>query len=180
MRPLISFLASFLTPLVLASAATAAPLAPGAALPPLRGELLTGRDARLPDLTRGRIALVAFGFTRGSSRDVEAWVRRFKSAHGADTSFTWIEVPLISSAVAGLMKPLIQGGMRRGTPETDRAHVMTVWGAPREWKNWLEYGAPDSGYIVLLDRDGYVRWRGVGPLDDSRWRSLAATSDALR
>jgi hypothetical protein len=152
----------------LSCAASSAPLAPGAMLPPLRGELLTGRTVELPALTRGKVALVAFGFSRGSSKDVEAWASRFKSVYGADSSFT------------RLMKPLIQGGMRGGTSEPDRVHVMTVWGVPREWKDWLDYGAPDSGYIVLLDRQGRVRWRGAGPLDDSRWRQLAAAGDALR
>ena len=176
LQPLLLLLAT----LVLAGTATAAPLAPGAALPPLRGELLTGRDAELPALTHGKVALVAFGFTRNSSKDVEAWVGRFKSAYGSDTSFTWIEVPLINSGMAKLMKPLIQGGMRGGTPEPDRAHVMTVWGAPHAWKDWLEFGEPASAYLVLLDREGRVRWRGAGPLDDSRWRELAAAGNTLR
>jgi hypothetical protein len=171
---------SVLLPLLLASAAAAMPLAPGAALPALRGELLTGRAAELPSLTHGKVALVAFGFTRGSSRDVESWAARFKAAYGADTSYTWLEVPLIGGGMARMMKPLIQGGMRGGTPEADRVHVMTVWGVAHEWKSWLAYDAPNSGYIVLLDREGRVRWRGAGPLDDARWRELAAASDALR
>ena len=171
---------SLLAPLLLASAASAMPLAPGAAFPPLRGELLTGRAAELPSLTHGKVALVAFGFTRGSSKDVESWAARFKSAYGADTSYTWLEVPLINGGMARMMKPLIQGGMRGGTPEPDRVHVMTVWGVPREWKDRLGYDSPNSGYIVLLDREGRVSWRGTGPLDDARWRSLAAASDALR
>lgn len=166
--------------LFLVTAATAAPLTPGAMLPPLRGELLTGRDAELPALTRGRVALVAFGFTRASSTDVESWAGRFKAAYGADTTFTWLEVPLINRGMARMMKPLIQGGMRSGTPEPDRIHVMTVWGAPREWKDWLEFDAPKSAYVVLLDREGHVRWRGMGPLDDGRWRALAAVADSLR
>jgi hypothetical protein len=165
---------------LLAATAAAAPLAPGAVLPLLRGELLTGRDAELPTLTHGRIALIAFGFTRASSTEVEAWAGRFKAAHGADTLFTWIEVPLINSGMARLMKPLIQGGMRGGTPEADRKHVMTVWGAPREWKDWLEFDAPKAAYVVLLDREGRVRWRGAGPPDDARWLALAAVADSLR
>lgn len=176
MRALLALLA----PLVLASAASAAPLPPGAMLPPVRGELLTGRDAVLPELTRGRVALVAFGFTRASSTDVEAWAGRFKAAYGGDTTFTWLEVPLIGSGMARMMKPLIQGGMRGGTPEPDRAHVMTVWGGTREWKDRLAFDAPQSAYVVLLDREGRVRWRGAGPLDDPRWRALAAVADSIR
>ena len=176
MRTLLALLLSF----ALAGTATAAPLAPGAALPALHGELLTGREAALPGLTHGKIALVAFGFTRGSSKDVEGWAGRFKSAYGADTSFTWIEVPLINNGMARLMKPLIQAGMRGGTPEADRVHVLTVWGAPPEWKDWLDFDAANSAYVGLLDREGRVRWRGVGPLDDSRWRELTVASNALR
>jgi hypothetical protein len=179
-RALVLALLTVPAPLIPAAAASAAPLAPGTMLPSVRGELLTGRDAELPALTRGRVALVAFGFTRGSSTDVEAWTARFKAAHGADTTFTWLEVPLIGGSMARLMKPVIQGGMRGGTPEPDRVHVMTVWGPTRAWKEWLAFGAPNSAYLVLLDREGRVRWRGAGPLDDARWRALASVADSLR
>ena len=174
-----TLLRSLLLLFPLVGAAPAAPLAPGAALPALRGELLSGQHAELPAFTHGRVALVAFGFTRGSSKDVEAWAARFKAQHGADTTYTWLEVPLIGGGMARLMKPVIQGGMRGGTPEPDRVHVLTVWGVPHEWKDWLQYEAPNSAYVVLLDRDGVVRWRGAGPLDDARWQSLAAAIAAL-
>jgi hypothetical protein len=165
---------------MLASAVGAEPLAPGSALPPLRGELLTGRDAELRALAHGRTTLVAFGFTRRSSKDVEAWVGRFRKAYGADTTTSWFEVPLMGSGVARMMKPVIQGGMRNGTPEPDRAHVMTVWNGAREWKDLLAFREPNTAYLVLLDRAGHVRWRGTGPFEEARWKTLAAVADSIR
>jgi hypothetical protein len=173
-------LTAVLTALLLAAPALAAPLAPGAPLPALHGELLTGRDADLPALTHGKLALVAFGFSRGSSKAVEAWGVRFKTAYASDTSLTWLEVPMINGGMARMMKPLIQGGMRGGTPEADRPHVMTVWGAPKEWKDWLAVEEPNAAYVVLLDREGRVRWRDSAPLDDVRWKSFTAALDAAR
>ncbi len=162
------------------TAAMAAPLAPGASLPPLRGELLTGRSAELPALTLGKVALIVFGFSRASSDEVEAWAARFKSAHAADTTHTWLEVPLIGSSMGRMMKPVIQGAMRGGTPEADRVHVMTVFGGTREWKDRLAFQDSRSAYVVLLDREGRVRWRGAGPPGEARWQAMTAAADSIR
>jgi hypothetical protein len=57
-------------------------LSVGVSLPRLRGEFLTARSATLPDEARGRVALLAFGFTYNSRFPVEAWC-----AGGADIAF---------------------------------------------------------------------------------------------
>ena len=61
--------------LLIVALATAEPypaLGPGDLMPPLRGQFLSGRKAVLPDAARGRVALVALGFTYDSRFAVEA------------------------------------------------------------------------------------------------------------
>ena len=58
--------------IALATAAPAPALGPGDLMPPLRGQFLSGRKAVLPDAARGRVALVALGFTYDSRFAVEA------------------------------------------------------------------------------------------------------------
>jgi hypothetical protein len=168
-----------LLPLLIASTAVLGPLAPGTPLPPVSGERLDGRPAGLPAAARGRVTLVAFGFTRGSSKAVQAWGEHFKGVFAADSAYDWLEVPVLGGA-ARLARGWITGAMRGGTPVPDRPHVLVVWTDARDWKRRLEYRERDAAYLVLLDRDGRVRWRGHGGFDEERWRELEAAAKSAR
>ena len=172
-------LLALLLPLLLASSEAPAPLPLGAVLPAIRGELLDGRACELPAAVKGKVTLVVLGFTRGSSEDVKAWGARFKAAYGADTTLTWMKIPVMGG-MARVMKGVITGAMRGETPEADRAHLMTVWSGGDEWRRRMGYQQPKPAYVVLLDREGRVRWRGVGPLDDEKWKLLVEATEAAR
>ena len=162
--------------LLIATLAAAAPfpaLVPGDLLPPLRGEFLSGRKALLPDSARGRVALVALGFTYESRFAVEAWIARFRRDFGTDSSLTFFEVPVIGG-MARVARPFIDGGMRRGTPKALHENVITVYGGASEWKLRLGFREPDDAYLVLLDRAGRIVWRHAGPFRDEDYTLLAA------
>ena len=162
--------------LLIAALAAAAPvpaLVPGDRMPPLRGEFLSGRKAVLPDAARGRVALVALGFSYGSRFPVEAWTTRFRRDFGADTAVTFFEVPVIGG-LARVARPFIDGGMRRGTPRALHESVITVYGGASEWKLRLGFREPDDAYLVLLDRTGRVVWRHAGPCREEDYALLAA------
>ncbi len=173
MRTLLHLIA----PLLLATARL--PLEAGTPLPPLAGERLDGPHVTLPEATRGKVALLAFGFTHGSAKAVEAWDERFARTFGEDTTVTWIGVPVLGG-MARIAKPMIVGGMRRGTPAAGRAHVMTVWSGADAWKRRLGYERGDWAYLVLLDREGRVRWTGRGTFDEALWLELVAATNAAR
>lgn len=173
MRTLLHLIA----PLLLATALL--PLEAGAPLPMLAGERLDGPHVTLPEATRGKVVLLAFGFTHGSAKAVEAWDERFARTFGGDTTVTWIGVPVLGG-MARIAKPMIVGGMRRGTPAAGRTHVMTVWSGADAWKKRLGYERGDWAYLVLLDREGRVRWTGRGPFDEALWRELEGATNAAR
>jgi hypothetical protein len=156
-----------------ASAASAPALVPGDLMPPLRGEFLSGRKAVLPDAARGRVALVALGFSYDSRFAVDAWITRFRQDFGADSSLTFFEVPVLGG-LARAARPFIDGGMRRGTPKALHENVITVYGGASEWKSRLGFREPDDAYLLLLDRAGRVAWRHAGPLREQDYDLLAA------
>lgn len=168
---------TLLAPLLIATATL--PLERGEPLPPLSGELLTGAHVTVPTATRGKVTLLALGFTHGAAKAVEAWDERFGGAFGADTTVTWIGVPIFGG-FARVMKPVITAGMRGGTPEADRTHVMTVWGGADAWKQRVGYERGEWAYLVLLDREGRVRWSGRGLFDEALWRELEAATRDVR
>jgi hypothetical protein len=161
--------------LIVALTAVAPPpaLGPGDLMPPLRGEFLSGRKAVLPDAARGRVALVALGFSYGSRFAVEAWIARFRRDFGADSALTFFEVPVLGG-LARAARPFIDGGMRRGTPQALHENVITVYGGASEWKSRAGFHEPDDAYLLLLDRAGRIVWRHAGPFREADYALLAA------
>jgi hypothetical protein len=153
-------------------------LAPGTPLPALKGEFLTGRPAVLPDGASGRVALLALGFTYDSRFAVEEWVGRFRTEFGGQPLVNFYEIPMIGG-MARLAKWFIDSGMRKGTPKADYEHVITVYGGVDTWKRRLGFQSPNAAYLLLLDRQGIVRWRHSGPFDDEAFATLSRQVAAL-
>ena len=164
--------------LSLAAPEATATLVPGDTMPPLTGRFLSGRKASLPEAARGRVALVAMGFSYASRFAVEAWTERFRRDFGADSAVTFFEVPMIGGA-ARLARPFIDGGMRRGTPRVLHENVVTVYGGTGPWKKRIGPSAPDDACLLLLDASGRVAWRHAGPFRDEDYAALAAETRRL-
>src|SRR4029078_8661055 len=89
-------------------------------------------------------------------------------------------VTLWACAMIGGVGPLgrwfIDRGMGKGTPVELHDHVITVYGGTGEWKQRLSYSPAheDDAYLVVLDRDGVVRWLHRGGFEISRSAELKA------
>jgi hypothetical protein len=153
-----------------------AALTVGTPMPQIEGESLSGHKAVLPDAAKGKVTLVAMGFSYESRRPVEAWTKRFRSEFGLNPQAGFFEVPVISG-LARLAKLFIQSGMRRGTPKADHDKVITVYGGSG-WKERLGAEDSDTAYLLLLDRDGRVRWRHTGAFEESVWPQLKEATEA--
>lgn len=152
----------------------------GDQFPALKGQFLTGRDAVLPHAASGQVALVAIGFTYKSRFPVEAWAEWFRTTIDPKTNVTLFEVPMIGG-LASLGRWFIDRGMRKGTPVELHDHVITVYGGTGEWKKRLSYSPAheDDAYLVVLDREGVVRWLHHGGFDISRSDELKALLASL-
>lgn len=154
-------------------------LSAGDRLPPLRGEFLTGRDVQLPDAAAGKVALVMLGFTYDSRHAVEAWGEWFRTTIGVDSDTTFFEVPMIGG-MGRLGRWFIDSGMRRGTPKDLHENVITVYGGTGDWKRRVGFASQDAAYLLVLDRDGTVRWMHAGDFDEATAQELEKTIAALR
>jgi hypothetical protein len=157
----------------------AAALAVGDPMPRLEGEFLNGKKAVLPDQAYGRVTLVALGFSYESRHSVDSWVKRFRDEFGRRDETTFYEVPVMSG-MARLARFFIENGMRRGTPRGDHARVLTVYGnSASEWHQLLDVRRDDLAYLMLLDRNGHVRWLHNGALSEQSWRELKQSTEYL-
>ena len=152
----------------------------GDRLPPLEGQFLTGRDAELPRASSGQVALVAMGFTYKSRFPVEAWGSWYRATIGARSDITFFEVPMIGG-LATLGRWFIDRGMRSGTPAELHDRVITVYKGTGDWKKRLDYNAEheDDAYLIVVDRDGIVRWLHHGAFDQARTDGLRALLTSL-
>jgi len=130
----------------------------GTRLPALVGETLAGPDLRLPEAARGRVTLIAMGFSYASRHAVEPWMDRFRRDFARDSAVTFYELPMMSGIGPRLGKPFIDSGMRRGTPSELHARVATVWTDVATWRRRLAVRDQDLAYLILIDRDGRVVW----------------------
>ena len=165
-------------PFILMASSAVSLLSPGEPMPSLRGEFLTGRQAVLPDVASGRVALLALGFTYDSRFAVEAWIGQFRKDFGAKPAVTFYEVPMIGG-MARLGKWFIDSGMRRGTPRKDHENVITVYGGTDPWKQRLGFQSPAAAYLVLIDQRGVVRWRHSGVFNEEVYEKLSFQTAAL-
>jgi hypothetical protein len=153
-------------------------LAPGDPLPPLKSQSLSGQRAVLPDAAFGRVSLVAMGFTYNSRFAVEAWIRRFSKDFGDNPQVTFYQVAMIGG-IGRLGKLFIESGMRKDIPKSEHERVITVYGGTDAWKKRVGFQSPDAAYLILLDKNGVVRWLHGGPFDEGAYRSLTENALAL-
>lgn len=145
----------------------------GQALPTLSGQFLTGRPATLPQASAGQVTLVAMGFTYASRVPVEAWGGWYRTEIGSRPDVTFFEIPMIGG-LAKLGRWFIDRGMRSGTPAELHDHVITVYRDTGDWQRRLSYSKEhaDDAYLIILDRNGVVRWLHHGVFDPARAEEL--------
>jgi hypothetical protein len=154
------------------------PLSEGDTLPPLSGDFLTGRKAALPEAARGKVALLALGFTYDARFTVEAWTKRFRGDFGQNPGATFFQIPMIGG-FGRLGRVFIDRGMRNGTPKELHENVITVYGGTGDWKTKVAFKDPKAAYLILLDPEGRIRWLHAGALDEASFASLAAVAAQL-
>jgi hypothetical protein len=160
------------------AAEAASELKIGERLPELRGKFLTGREVVLPQSAEGRVALLLLGFTYKSRFAVQGWADRFRTQFQSDPRVTFYEVPMIGG-MARLAKWFVDSGMRRGTPEQDYEHVVTVYRGVDSWKRRVRFVEPDAAYLILLDRTGKVAWRHQGAFEGGAFHALSRKMSEL-
>lgn len=100
-------------------AATAAQAQP---LPNLTFRDLAGGTHALPAEWRGTGGILILGFSRDAADTMDQWI----IALGLDENDVWISSPVVGN-VPGLVRSMIQGGMRNRYPENRRAHIAPVF-----------------------------------------------------
>jgi uncharacterized membrane protein YuzA (DUF378 family) len=149
----------------------------GQQMPTVSGRTLTGKEVTLPRDARGKFTFLLLAFSYEARFDVEDWEHAFRDRFGENPNVDFFLLPVISPAYR-LFAPMIDAGMRRGTPSAMHDHVVTLYTSPRSVREAFGAARPSNVWVYLVDRDGKVLFQYGGPFDRQKFQELASTLEA--
>jgi hypothetical protein len=139
----------------------------GHPLPRIEGQSFAGQELTLPHAASGKIALLIFGFSKGSSAQTGAWGKKISADFGTRPGFALYQLPVLED-VPRLFRGMVISGIKKGVPENQRERFIPVLQGEAELKRDLQFSESrsDDAYLVLLDRNGRVLTEFHGPPND--------------
>jgi hypothetical protein len=130
--------------------------------PSVEGSSLEGEHFTLPADFKGGLNVVLVAFRREQQDDVDSWTPFLKTVVGSRPGVRVYELPTLGRRYR-LMRPFIDGGMRRGIPDAAvRATTITLYIDKDPFRESLRLPEEDRIYVLLVDRQGKVYWRAEG------------------
>ncbi len=149
----------------------------GKVLPQIQGETLSGSATQLPGKFAGEPAVLLIGYLQSSQFDIDRWTYGLIAT---ETPAKIAEVPAIPGLVPSLFSGWIDDGMRSGIPEEDWPAVITAYGSSgQRLANFTGTTGGRNARVLLLDKDGVVRWFWDQGFSAARLLELQKTAQAL-
>jgi hypothetical protein len=129
-------------------------------LPSTAGETLSGKRIVLVDEVRGHTAILVAGFSREGGAGTGDWM---KAIH-ADPAFanaTVYQLAMLAGA-PGFMRGMIRSGMKKGLSAAEQDRFVVLTDDEKLWRTYFDVTTDNEPYVVLLDPQAKVRWRGHG------------------
>ena len=146
--------------------------------PLVEGTNLEGERFALPADFKGELNVVLVAFKREQQGDVDSWTPFLKSVAETRRDLRTYELPVLARGYR-LMRPFIDGGMRRGIPDVAvRAATITLYIDKTPFREALRLPDEDRIYVLLVDRLGGVQWRTDGRFDERAGAELVRRINA--
>lgn len=148
-------------------------LSDSARFPVVTSPNLEGRTFTLPRDFEGELNVVFVAFERQQQRDVDSWVPFVKSLLARTPNAEYYEIPTIKRMVAP-MRWMINRGMRGGIDDFGaRERTITLYLDKEPFKRALGISTEREIHVLVVDREGRVRWRTAGAFSEDKGQSLA-------
>ena len=147
-------------------------LSPGSFLPSIEGESLSGKRITLPEEDSGRISLLVFTFSRKAGYAARAWAEAFAKLEVSERDASSYRI-LVLGGVPRILRGLVIAGIKKGMPASLHDTTVKLFTDEDSWKARLGVRSPDEPHLLILDREGKVRWLYAGTCDDASVRLLA-------
>ena len=142
--------------------------------PTVRGSNLARRQFTLPADLEGSLNVLLVAFYRWHQRVVDTWVPFGDELEREYPDLLVYELPVIQR-MGPLRQRFIDGGMRAGIPDpVARARTITLYLDKPAFRRALDMPDEEDIYVLLVDRQGQVRWRERGAFTPQKGASLKA------
>jgi hypothetical protein len=133
-------------------------------------EAQNARDHRMkfPD---GKAAVVVLGFTRASQNQTKPWAQRLAGQYNLWSIAVLEDVPR-------LVRGMVNHGIKSSVPTGSREQFLLVYKGEKELKDAAGFSAPDDAYILIVDKNGAIKWKFHGPVTDAAMQQLKTAWDA--
>lgn len=145
--------------------------APAASLPQTAGETLAGKELVIAESVRGRAAILVITFSRKAAKEAAVWTKRLTAEPSTSPELVVHQVAHLQD-VPGLLRGLVTGIIRRGTPSQLHSTFVVLLKDQGLWKQFVNFQKPDTPYIVLLNQTGEAIWRTQGIFDEEKQTAL--------
>jgi hypothetical protein len=149
----------------------------GKRFPDVSADSLAKTRESIPESAKGKVTLVVVAFLQQSQPQLDSWLGPFAERFGGKDSFTFYEVPMISSGYK-FMRLIIDSGMRGGIPKEKHKNVVTMYGDVEKYMKELNLEA-QFGHAFLLDKEGIIRWQGKGFATSESLKELFALAEKI-
>ncbi len=128
----------------------------GQPFPSVEAKALDGKVVRVPQDFADRVVVAILATDQDAQFDVDRWLLGLLDK---GTPATIRELPTVAGFIPGLISGTIDNGMRKGIPSEDWGAVLTLYGSDAK-KLVAHFGNENgrNGRVVLIDRQGIVRW----------------------
>lgn len=130
------------------------------ALPSTAGETLAGKPIVFADAVHGHVTAIVAGFSREGGTRCGEWVKALH-ADAALANVDVYQVAMIAGA-PGFIRGMIKSGMKKGVPPAQQDHFVVLTQDEKLWRSYFDVSADQDPYVVLMDANGKVLWRGHG------------------
>jgi hypothetical protein len=142
--------------------------------PTVSGSNLQRTKLTLPQDFQGERNLVLIAFQQWQQTQVDTWIPLARQLEETYPAMRYYELPTIQQLNA-IARTFINEGMRAGIPDlVARERTITLYVDKKAFREALQLPGEDDIYVLLLDRQGWVLWRGEGAFTPEKGESLIA------
>lgn len=142
----------------------------GQTMPQTAGTTLSGKAVTLAEAVRGQRVVLVAGFSRAGGAGTGAWVKAVEGDPALKGVTVW-QLAMLAGA-PGFVRGMIKSGMRKGLTAAEQERFVVLAEDEAAWRSYFGVTEDDVPYVMLLDAEGKVLWRGHG--------AAAALEPALR
>lgn len=130
------------------------------AMPGTAGETLSGKPIVLANALHGHAAVLIAGFSREGGAGTGDWVKLIHT----DSAFNGVDVYQIAmlGGAPSLLRGMIRSSMKKGLSPAQQANFVVLTDDEKLWRAYFGVNADDQPYVLLIDDQGKVLWRGHG------------------